>query len=141
VSNIRVLACRVGQQPSPEVLEDSLQGIQKFVGGFFEAVSIGNNYIIACNEDGISLGLKPNACGILGDFFFCKVEDEDFTSLDDQDVAACVRYNAYKDVPHPSTQVELVSFSSVADLDKYLKRVKEAREEQFRKSQGQGGGL
>lgn len=51
---------RVNCAPSVEQIDASLEGLQKFIGGYIEGIKLGSGYILYCNEDGRAKGLSPN---------------------------------------------------------------------------------
>jgi hypothetical protein len=59
------------------ILEDhSLDAYQEAVGGYIEPFLRGSGKIVYINEDGLSLGLKPNPyLPIVGDFVVLREED------------------------------------------------------------------
>ena len=63
-------------------IDNTLEAMQKLVGGYIEAVSKGD-YAIICNEEGRIKGLKPNPSRptFAGDIFFVGVNDDKFESL------------------------------------------------------------
>ena len=92
---IRVVVCKVGQEPAIAEIEETLPAIQDLVGGFIEVCNIGKNLALVCNEEAAIRGLPPNRCGILGDFFFMRHDPEgDGTSLTDNDIEEIVAYCA-----------------------------------------------
>ena len=88
---IQVLVYRVGQ---PSVVEEHLNDLetqQKLVGGYIEAVALGDGIYLTCNEEGKLNGLSPNFAlpgdVIVGDAFFCRVDSEgECCSLTEADV-------------------------------------------------------
>jgi hypothetical protein len=73
---LRVLTKKVGQAPSIEIIEDTLEAKQKLVGGLIEVVPFYDekDILLICNEEGKILNMKPNLdIGydyIAGDCFF-----------------------------------------------------------------------
>ena len=41
-------------------INNDLKTLQETVGGYIEAVEIGDNVVLICNEDGKNLGLESN---------------------------------------------------------------------------------
>lgn len=100
---IRVLVCRVGEQPSVEDIEPTLKVMQALVGGYVQVVPLDEGLDLWCNEDGRALGLPFNRRvpvphdrlfhhELLGTFFLARREDTEddvlSTSLTDEDIAA-----------------------------------------------------
>lgn len=48
-----------------KAIDNTLESLQEYVGGYIEAVSIGHGVTVICNEDGRLLGLPYN-CTING---------------------------------------------------------------------------
>ena len=88
-----VLWIRPGQAPEPLELDGTLEGMQKQVGGYIQAVYPWEDPVaLICNEDGKALQLPLNRALmnpengeiydiIAGDFFICGLGEEDFDSL------------------------------------------------------------
>lgn len=55
-----------------KTIDNSLESLQAYVGGYIEAVSIGHGVTVICNEDGRLIGLPYN-CTINGVDFFGNV--------------------------------------------------------------------
>ena len=67
---ILVVQKHPGQQASIEpLLENTLEAFQKFVGGHIEVVSVCQDLVIVCNEEGrlLNLPYNTNVCGF--DFY------------------------------------------------------------------------
>jgi hypothetical protein len=87
--SVNILAVRLGKAPIYEQLPNSLEAIQGFVKGDFEFVQLdGLAVVVVCNEDGIRLNLKRNLTGIRGDFFLCKLGDEELASITEEEARA-----------------------------------------------------
>jgi hypothetical protein len=91
------VAYKVGQAPSVLVLDGSLESLQGAVGGYIEAVSLSDNLVLICNEEGKLRGLSPNKpLGrdvICGDFLIVASDDEgDFVSLDENGVQFALEF-------------------------------------------------
>lgn len=66
-------------------ISNNLENLQKFVGGYIEAVPVTRNIVMICNEEGKLKGLEPNF-GWLGDVIvgpviFCGVKGEEFADM------------------------------------------------------------
>ena len=95
-SDIQVLMCRVGKEPSYAIISNDLKSMQTAVGGHIEVVRLGHTALIAVvNEEGGILGLAPNRAirmsnsleGIVGDFFIAKgMPDGTIDSVTEEDV-------------------------------------------------------
>jgi len=52
MSKLRVLVCRVGQEPIAEEIDPGLEPMQKIVGGYVECLGLEKNVDLWCNEEG-----------------------------------------------------------------------------------------
>ena len=97
---INVMLVQAGRRPRMVEMEDSLEAMQKMVGGYIEEyMPFEDDVALVCNEEGKMNGLELNRAifdekgglqdVIAGDFFICyaPVESENFLSLPD-DLAA-----------------------------------------------------
>lgn len=85
---MRVIVKEVGKAPQVKVIENTLDTLKSLVGGYIEVVSMEDNIILICNEEGKMQGLPPNfSMGydvIVGTAVFVSFDGkEDFTDLDD----------------------------------------------------------
>lgn len=83
---ILVVIKEPGQAPKVEPLFDNtLEAFQKAVGGWIEAVTIGDDIVLICNEDGRlqRLPLNVRAAGItfVGTVIAAGVNEDEFASL------------------------------------------------------------
>lgn len=66
-------------------VENSVAGIQKVIGGYFEAITIKEDACILCDEEGKIKRLKPNCIYnselIVGPVLVVGVKGEDFTDV------------------------------------------------------------
>lgn len=88
---MKIVIKRVGQMPEVKEVENKLSIFKKIVGGYIETTLIANDPIICvCNEEGKLKGLKPNFMFggdlIVGDVFFCGVDEFDFAGLNDKQI-------------------------------------------------------
>lgn len=71
-------------------IDNTLQNLQEIVGGHIEVIRLESDLLLICNEEGKLMGLSPNRkVGndmIVGTFFVCKDDGEDFGSLTDTDI-------------------------------------------------------
>ena len=85
-NQILVVIKEPGQEPRVEPLFDNtLDAFQKAVGGWIEAVTINDDLVIICNEEGKLRGLpfNVNVCGIgfVGPVVAVGVKGDEFASL------------------------------------------------------------
>lgn len=59
-----------GKVPYSTWISDSLENLQRFVGGYIEAVTIASDAVIIVNEEGAIRGDVPFNCEYLGMMFF-----------------------------------------------------------------------
>lgn len=85
---MRVIMCPAERKPYVTWIADSLENLQKAVGGHIECVTFAKDAVIICNEEGRLLGLPENkslpVSGFCGDCFICGVDGENFVSLGDE---------------------------------------------------------
>ena len=58
--SLRVLVCRVGQEPVVEEVTPGFQSLQKIVGGYLEYICIEEGIDLWCNEEGRIMDLPLN---------------------------------------------------------------------------------
>ena len=89
---IKVLMMPADRKAYITNIEDTLENLQRTVGGYIEAVKLSADAVLVCNEDGKLLGLprNKNISGklfkpdmIVGDCFICGCNGEDFTDITD----------------------------------------------------------
>lgn len=85
MEKIKVIAKLPNTMPYVTWVSNSLQDLQKFVGGHIEVVPLTTDTVVICNEDGRLKGLEHNCeiCGIdfVGDIIICGVDGEEFTDI------------------------------------------------------------
>ena len=84
---IRVVIKRPGEDPVPAVMENTLTAFQRAVDGYIETVSLTEDVIIVCNEEGRLMDLEPNIPGFVGTLVFVGYDGEDgFRALSDFEI-------------------------------------------------------
>ncbi len=80
-------------------IENELDNIQKIIGGYIDCITIfGGNICIIVDDEAVLKMRHPNVyCpeigqGIRGTVIFCGVEEDDFRSLTDKEVAVISNY-------------------------------------------------
>ena len=77
-------------------IENTLEAMQEFVGGYIEVINITDKILLVCNEEGKLRGLLPTAFIvrnqepkdiIAGKFFLCREDGEDMVSIQESDIA------------------------------------------------------
>lgn len=82
---IGVLIKEPGRTPRHVNISDTLENLQKTVGGYIETVKIASDCVVICDEEGRLKG-KPWCCNISGADFvgtivICGVAGEEFADL------------------------------------------------------------
>lgn len=94
---ITVVIKEPGKEPRQEQLENSLESLQKAVGGYIQVVPYHvAGTVLICNEEGKIEGLPLNFWlnsldYIAGTAVICADQDEDFVSLDEMQAARVMR--------------------------------------------------
>jgi len=90
LDKIKVIIVKPNEEPRVEEIGHELEDLQNFVGGLIQYVELEDNVVLICNEEGKLRGLTPNRkVGndvIVGDFIIVGIEDEDETSLTDDQI-------------------------------------------------------
>lgn len=85
MKKIKVIIKEPGKKPRSTNISDSLQNLQRTVGGYIEVVPISTDCVIICDEEGRIKGY-PYCCRICGiDFFgtiiICGVSGDEFADI------------------------------------------------------------
>ena len=88
MKQISVLIKEPGKKPRRESIPNTLEALQKVVGGYIETVTCASDAVIICNEEGRLKNLPYN-CDFLGISFvgtiiFAGVDGEEFADLPDK---------------------------------------------------------
>lgn len=87
---MKIVVKRVGQEPEVKEVENELHTLQELVGGYIQCVNLPNNILCVCDEEGKLKNSLPNivlgADVICGNIFFCSAGEEDFESLNDEQI-------------------------------------------------------
>lgn len=98
MSKIRILALPVDREPYITNISNTLENVQRFVGGYIEAETIlqAPEVVLVCDEEGMLKGRAVNpsvpdlqpyvgwGLKIVGDCFVCGVAGEEFADLPDK---------------------------------------------------------
>lgn len=80
---MRVIRKKVGEPPRWAWVENTLEALQKEVGGYIETVTICSDAVIVCDEEGGLKGKPHNCdicgCGFVGDLLIVGTDGEQFT--------------------------------------------------------------
>jgi len=82
---IKVIIKRPGEKPYVTNISDTLKNLQRTVGGYIETVTLADNLVLICNEEG-RIRKLPYNCNIMGsDFFgtliFAGIDGENFGDI------------------------------------------------------------
>lgn len=82
---ISVLIKEPGKNPRHVWISNTLENLQKTVGGYIESVTLATDMCIICNEEGRLMNLPHNCdiCGIdfVGTIILCGIEGEELSDL------------------------------------------------------------
>ena len=85
MNRIKVFIKKPGQNAYLSYIDNTLEALQKLVGGFIESVTLSEDLCIICNEEGRILGLEPNCtvCGVdfVGPIIFVGIDGDEFASI------------------------------------------------------------
>jgi hypothetical protein len=101
MKELKVIVKNTGEPPKEQVIEDSLEGLQKLVGGYIEVTMITPEILLILNEEGKLNGLEENFAIvtfeekgevfqnqvhdiICGNCFFVASNGEEFASLSEE---------------------------------------------------------
>lgn len=88
MKNITIIHCPVGKPATIRTIGNDLIPMQALVGGYIEVVPLPQypGHVLIVNEEGNLISLPPNrtvgGVNIVGDFFLCKTDGSEFTSVD-----------------------------------------------------------
>ncbi|MBE6685756.1 MAG: DUF3846 domain-containing protein [Ruminococcaceae bacterium] len=82
---ISVVIIEPGKSPRHVLISNTLENLQKTVGGYIETVTLASDLVIICDEEG-RIKNKPYCCDICGISFvgtviICGIEGEEFADL------------------------------------------------------------
>ena len=89
---LRIVLKKVGEEPEIMNIENTLEAKQKLVGGWIEVITVTDDILLVCNEEGKLDNLDPNLLFdydyIAGDCFFIgdDYKNGDFKSLTDEQI-------------------------------------------------------
>lgn len=85
MDKINVITKRPGGKPASVWVIPSLENLRAYVGGYIETVTLADDLVVICNEEGRLMGLPHNCtiCGVdfCGDIIIAGVDDEDFAHI------------------------------------------------------------
>lgn len=85
MGKIRVLAKRTDSDWYVTYVSNTLENLQRFVGGYIETVSLFKDACVICNEEGRLKGLPYNTkifgVDFVGDILLVGVKDDEFCDL------------------------------------------------------------
>ena len=82
---IRVLIKRPGEMPYTAWMSDTLENLQRTVGGYIETVTLRRGLVVICDEEGRIKG-KPHCCTIsgadfVGTIILAGAENDEFADI------------------------------------------------------------
>lgn len=85
MKKIGVLIKEPGKQPRHVNISDTLENLQRTVGGYIETVTVSADLVVICDDEGRLKG-KPHCCTICGvDFvgtvILCGIDGDEFADL------------------------------------------------------------
>lgn len=93
---ITVVRKEPGKMPEIAEIENTLEAMQREVGGYIETVTIADDGVIICNEEGVINGEKFNVefCGFLffGTILISGRKKDEFASLKPKCLAALMKW-------------------------------------------------
>lgn len=82
---IKVIIKEPAKKPRCVYISNTLENLQKTVGGYIETVTIASDMCIICNEEGRLRNLPYNCdvCGVsfVGTIIFCGVSEDEFCDV------------------------------------------------------------
>lgn len=81
MEKVKVIQKKVNDVFRQVEIDNSLEAMQKLVGGYVEVVYMFDNVFMVCNEEGKLMGLEPNLVlrngdVVVGDIFFVEFDEE-----------------------------------------------------------------
>lgn len=93
---MKVIVKKVGEAPQTVNLDNTLEAVQKVVGGYIEVLRIDGNLLMICDEEGKLKGKPYNFdLGhdiIVGDVLFVQSDGEDFADLDEANAETVLKF-------------------------------------------------
>ena len=93
---MKAIIKKVNEAPQVVNIENTLEAIQKAVGGYIEVVRMDNNLLMICDEEGKLKGKPYNfdlgSDIIVGDVLFVQNDGEDFTDLDETNTETVLKF-------------------------------------------------
>lgn len=85
MGEIKIIVKEPGKRSEMRIVENSLESMQKLVGGYIETVTLLEDLVLICNEEG-KINDSPFNCNILGESFFgtlvfAGVDGEEFSDI------------------------------------------------------------
>lgn len=90
-NKIKVIVVEAGKLPVTQYIGNDLKSMQSVVGGYIEEMSLSDNAVLVCNEEGKIQGLEANrrvGNDVIAGTFFIAGDDgsEDLVSLTDEQI-------------------------------------------------------
>lgn len=116
---IKVIMVEPMKEPYPAEVENTLEGLQKAVGGYIETIFLEDYVVLVCNEEGKLIGLPGcRSLGndiIAGTFFVVGSNDEgEFVSLTEDKIR---QYSDRFQTPETFTKEQVEDASAIFSLN------------------------
>lgn len=96
---MKAIIKEVGNAPKVIDIENTLEALQKTVGGYIETLNVGGDIVMICDEEGKLKGYPFNfsfggklSDVIVGNVLFVQVSGEDFTDLNSENIEAVMKF-------------------------------------------------
>lgn len=87
---MKALAIKAGKLPEIITINNNLESLRNFVGGYIETIFL-HSSVLVCNEEGKLDGLTPNRILnydiIFGDFLILGIDGAEFCDITEEDAA------------------------------------------------------
>ena len=94
---MKVVRKEVGCNPQVVEIENTLEALQKEVGGYIETVTMFTDMTIVCNEEGRLMGLEHNlefaGVDFVGTVLFVGIDGDEFCDLSDEMITYILTLN------------------------------------------------
>ena len=84
-NSIKVFVKNPGQAPHMEIISNTLESLQRIVGGYIETVTLSSNLVIIVNEEGAINGMPFNCtyCGahLYGPIIWAGISRDEFSDV------------------------------------------------------------
>lgn len=93
---MKVVYKEVGKAPQVKEIENTLEALQKAVGGYIEVIGMGGDILMVCDEEGklknSPYNFKLGNDFIVGNVLFVQSYGEDFTDISDANAELVLKF-------------------------------------------------